>query len=148
MAVGSVYGQKYKSAIGLRVDGGKMVGVNYTQRFFKRTTAELNLDFREGNQVVTSLVYKIHKPLVGRGLTLFGGVGYHFGNYKDLGSFSGGDFTVGVEHKIVILPFSIGFELSPSIHLSGVHPDWYTFQSIFSVKYVLIKQRRGLFRRN
>jgi len=141
-------GQRYKTALGIRADGGKMIGVNLTQRFFKATTAELNLDFREGNQVIGRGTFKIHKPLIGKGLTLFGGIGMHYGNYKDIGVFSGGDVSVGLEHKILILPFSVSFELTPSVHLGGEHPNWYTFQSVFSVKYILIKHRRGLFRRN
>ena len=90
---------------------------------------------------------KVHKPLVGKGLTVFAGLGYHVGNFKDEGSFSGGDVTVGVEHKILILPISIAFEINPSVHITGEHSDWYTFQSVFSVKYVLIKNRKGLFKK-
>lgn len=141
------HSQRYKTAIGLRADGGKMIGLNVTQRFFKRTTAELNVDFRQGNQVISRGMVKFHKRLVGKGLTLFGGVGVHYGNYKDLGTFTGGDFSVGLEHKILILPFSISFELTPAVHLAGEHPDWYSFSSIFSVKYILVKHRRGLFNR-
>lgn len=139
--------QRYKSAIGLRVDGGQMVGVNLTQRFFKQTTAEVNLDFRT-NQIIGRGMMKFHKPLIGKGLTLFGGAGFHYGNYKDIGPFSGADVSVGVEHKILILPFSISFEFNPAIHLGGDHPDWYTFQSVASIKYILVKHRQGLFRRN
>ncbi len=142
------HSQRYKSAAGIRADGGKMIGLNYTQRFLKRTTAEINLDFREGNQIIARGMMKFHKPLIGKGLTLYAGGGVHYGNYKDLGTFSGADASVGIEHKIVILPFSISFELTPAIHLAGEHPDWYTFQSVFSVKYVLVKHRKGLFRRN
>lgn len=141
--------QRYRSAIGFRADGGRMIGFGLSQRFFKSTTAEINLDFREGNQVIGRGLFKFHKSLIGKGLTLFAGGGVHYGNYKDLGRFSGADATIGLEHKILILPFSISFELNPSVHLSGEHPDWYTFQSVFSVKYILVKhRRRGLFRRN
>jgi hypothetical protein len=53
--------------------------------------------------------------------------------------------TVGVEHKILLIPFSVGFEINPSIHIMGSHPNWYTFQSVFSVKYVIIKDKEGYF---
>jgi len=133
--------------MGVRIDGGKMLGLTYSQRFFKRTTAELNLDFRS-QEVKTSIVGKVHKPLVGRGLTLFGGLGYHVGSFKDRGGFSGLDLTVGAEHKIIIVPISIAFELAPSAHITGDHPDWYTFQSVFSIKYVLVRNRERLFGNN
>ena len=140
--------QRYKTLIGLRADGGRMIGLNLTQRFFKRTTVEVNLDFREGNQIIARGMFKLHKRLVGKGLTLFTGAGVHYGTYKSIGEFSGADVSVGLEHKILILPFTLSFELNPAIHVVGDHPNWYTFQSVFSVKYVLVKHRRGLFRRN
>ncbi|MFK7756717.1 MAG: hypothetical protein AB8B53_07280 [Flavobacteriales bacterium] len=136
--------QKYKSALGLRVDGGKMLGLTYSQRFFKRTTAEINLDFRN-QEVKTTILGKYHKRLLGKGLTLFGGVGYHIGNFKDEGAFTGADITLGVEHKILILPLSVSFELNPSAHITGEHPDWYTFQSVFAVKYILVRNKESIF---
>lgn len=139
--------QKYKSAAGLRIDGGKMLGLTYSQRFFKRTTAEINLDFRN-QEVKTTVMAKYHKRLLGKSLTLFGGVGYHLGSFKDEGGFSGADLTLGVEHKILILPLSVSFELNPSVHITGEHPDWYTFQSVFAVKYILVRNNEGIFRNN
>ena len=136
--------QKYKSAAGIRIDGGKMLGFSYSQRFFKRTTAEFNLDFRN-NEVKTSIMGKYHKRLLGKSLTLFGGIGYHAGSFKEEGGFSGGDVSIGAEHKILILPLTVSFELNPSIHITGEHPDWYTFQSVFSIKYILIKNKQSIF---
>ncbi len=140
--------QKYKSAVGVRMDGG-MFGFVYSQRFFKRTTGEVNVDFRS-REVKTTFVAKFHRPLTGKGLTFFGGIGYHLGNYKEFGGFSGSDFTVGFEHKILALPLSISFEINPSVHVTGEHPDWYTFQSAFSIKYILVrhkKKKKGLFKK-
>jgi hypothetical protein len=139
----SASAQKYKSAAGVRMDG-QMFGVTYSQRVFNALTAEGNLDFRN-QEVKISAVGKYHKPILGKSLTMFIGGGYHLGSLKDYGSFSGLDLTVGVEHKILLIPFSVGFEINPSIHIMGSHPNWYTFQSVFSIKYVIIKDKEGYF---
>lgn len=143
ISVSSCNAQKYKSAAGVRMDG-QMFGVTYSQRFFNAVTAEGNLDFRN-QEVNVSVVGKYHKPILGKSLTLFMGGGYHLGTYKNYGGFSGADLTIGVEHKILIVPFSVGFEINPSIHFTGSHPNWYTFQSVFSVKYVIAKDKEGYF---
>ena len=140
---GEATAQKYKSAAGLRMDG-QLIGLTYSQRFFNRTTAELNVDLRS-REARVSAIGKFHKPILGQSLTMFVGGGYHFGTYKDFGGFNGADLTLGIEHKIILLPFSIGFEINPSIHLAGNHPDWYTFQTVFSIKYVIRKDKEGYF---
>jgi hypothetical protein len=52
---------------------------------------------------------------------------------------------MGIEYKIMIAPVVISFDVNPAFHTGGNHANWWDFQTVFSIKYILIKDRKKLF---
>jgi len=71
--------------------------------------------------------------------------GAHVGNHKDNGTFWGFDGLIGAEYKIAFIPLVISLDFKPTIEYGST--DWNRFSKAFSVRYIILKQRKtGIFR--
>lgn len=135
--------QKYTTALGVRLGGGNY-GLTLQQRVASRVTIEgiAGLGQREYSGTVLG---EYHFGILGPSLNYYFGAGGHVGNNKDTGSFSGLDGLVGVEYKVAFLPIALSFDFKPSLEFHG--DDYARFPTAFSIRYVLIKRKDGLFGR-
>ncbi len=138
--------QKYITAAGLRLgSAGNAGGYGLTvqQAIARRFTVEgiVGLSARERSG---TLLLEHHFGILGPSLNYYFGVGGHLGTNRDTGHVSGFDGIIGAEYKIAFLPLVLSFDFKPTLETSG--PDYARFPTAFSVRYVLIKRRNGLFR--
>lgn len=138
--------QVYKSTVGLRLDD-EQIGLSYTQRFLDQTSAEAFVDLGK-RQISAAVFARQHFKLVGRRLNWNVGAGPMIGTLKDHGDFYGGIVNLGADYKFMLFPVVISFDLQPNIYLGNSHPDWWSFQSVFSIKYVLVKDKKKLLDRD
>jgi len=140
----SLRSQIYKTAIDLRLDN-ELFGFGLTQKLLPQVTAIGAMDFRMGNEIKGTALIRYHIKWAGRRINFYPGVGVHSGVKKDFGNFRGIDFTLGAEYKSVLLPLVVAYEFQPVIHTAGNHPDFYNLQSVLTVRYVLVKDKKKLF---
>ena len=135
--------QKYTTALGARLGGGNY-GITLQQRVASRVTIEgiAGLGQREYSGTVLG---EYHFGILGPSLNYYFGAGGHVGNNKNTGRFGGLDGLVGVEYKVAFLPIALSFDFKPTLEFSG--DDYARFPTAFSIRYVLIKRRDGMFSR-
>lgn len=138
-----VSAQLYKTNLGLRLDESQF-GISVDQKIYKQFTAQAAFDARE-NEIRATAFARYHIKLLGRRLNFYPGLGAHTGILKEYGRYDGFDLLVGVEYKIMIAPVVISFDVNPAFHTGGSHANWWDFQTVFSIKYILVKDRKKLF---
>ena len=135
--------QKYNTAAGLRLGGGNY-GFTLQQRVASRVTVEGIAGLGE-RQYSGTVLGEYHFGILGPSLNYYFGAGGHLGHDKDTGNFSGLDGLVGVEYKVAFLPVVLSFDFKPTVEFNG--SDYARFPTAFSIRYVFIKRRDGLFSR-
>lgn len=135
--------QKYTTALGARLGGGNY-GITLQQRVASRVTIEGIAGLRE-REYSGTVLGEYHFGILGPSLNYYFGAGGHLGHNKDTGDFGGFDGLVGVEYKVAFLPVVLSFDFKPTLE---IHSDDYArFPTAFSIRYVFIKRRSGLFKR-
>lgn len=137
--------QLYKTNIGVRLDESQF-GISLDQKIYKQFTATAAFDAKS-NEIKASALARYHLKVLGRRLNIYPGFGPHWGVVKEYGEFTGFDLMIGAEYKLMLLPVVLSFDVNPSFHTGGNHPDWWNFQTVFSIKYVLVKDRAKFFGR-
>lgn len=132
--------QIYKTTGGIRLDD-EQFGMSVTQRVLPSTSVELYADLASNN-FQTGINARQHVKLAGRRLNWYPQAGAHIGTFKNYGSFGGVDIGIGAEYKFILFPAVISFDMMPSIHLAGNHPDWWNFNTVFSIKYIFVKDKK------
>ena len=135
--------QLYKTTMGVRLDN-EQFGIGIDQKIYKQLTATAAFD-AWSNEVRATALLRYHLKVIGQRLTIYPGLGAHTGLYKNEGSYNGFDLLLGAEYKLLLLPVVLSFDFQPSFHSGGHHPDWWNLQSVFSIKYVIVRQKGGLF---
>jgi hypothetical protein len=135
--------QKYTTALGARLGGGNY-GLTLQQRVASRVTVEGIAGLRE-REYSGTVLGEYHFGILGPSLNYYVGAGGHIGHNKDTGGFSGLDALVGVEYKVAFLPVVLSFDFKPTLEFSS--DDYARFPTAFSIRYVLIKRRDGIFSR-
>ncbi|SHI35668.1 hypothetical protein SAMN02745146_0633 [Hymenobacter daecheongensis DSM 21074] len=134
--------QKYRTAVGLRL-GKDNYGLTVQQKIFEKTTLE-GLALVSPREVSGTVLAERHFGILGPSLNYYLGAGAHVGNHKDDGAFGGFDALAGVEYKTAFFPFVLSFDIKPTVEINSA--DWARFPAAFSVRYVLIKEKKtGLF---
>jgi len=134
--------QKYRTAAGLRLSPG-LYGLTVQQKFLPKATLE-GLVLASTREVTGTVLAERHFGILGPSLNYYLGAGGHVGRNKDTGAFSGLDGIVGVEYKIAFSRLVISADFKPSIEFNS--DDWARFPTAFSVRYILIKEKKtGLF---
>ncbi|MGV3503903.1 MAG: hypothetical protein ACO1O1_09345 [Adhaeribacter sp.] len=130
--------QKYRTAVGVRLDRNDL-GISLQQKILERNTLEgiLTLGSRE---VAGTALFEHHFPLLGKSFNYYLGAGAHVGNLKDHGAFFGGDVILGTELKLPIFPLLLSFDIKPAVHVN--HEDWFDFASGFTLRYILVKEKK------
>jgi hypothetical protein len=146
LLLGLVYSasaQKYDTALGARLGGGNY-GITLQQRVASRITIEGIAGLRE-REYSGTVLGEYHFGILGPSLNYYFGAGGHLGHNKDTGGFGGFDGLVGVEYKVAFLPVVLSFDFKPSIEVNS--DDYARFPTAFSIRYVLIKRKDGIFSR-
>lgn len=136
----SGYSQLYKTTFGARLDDAQF-GMSLTQRILPKTSIEVYGDMTSNN-VQAGAVIRQHLKIAGKRMNYYPIAGVHTGYMKDSGSFSGADLGIGAEYKFILMPLAISFDVVPSVHFLGNHSDWWTFNTVFSIKYVLVEDKK------
>jgi hypothetical protein len=144
----AAYGQKYKTAGGIRIDNG--VHLTVQQYLTDGWTLEgiLHTSIGSDDLGLTLLGEKHHK-IIFRGTNLYTGAGFHYyglnRNPRDQDAVveknvAGLSFIGGVEMSVGRINFAIDWK--PELHLTGeVHPfDWNG--ASLSVRYIFAKRER------
>jgi hypothetical protein len=134
----SGYSQKYRTAVGPRIESNKF-GVSIQQKIQERSTLEGIATVGE-REFSGTVLYEWHKPLLGERFNYYIGAGGHIGNLKDKGVFTGGDVILGVEYKLNGFPVLLSADIKPAVHIN--HENWLTLSSGISVRYVVIKEKK------
>ena len=135
--------QKYRTAAGFR-SAGSNYGLTIQQLIIPKTTLE-GLAMVAPRERSATLLAERHFGILGPSLNYYFGAGAHFGRHKDDGSFWGFDGIIGAEYKIAFIPLVIAVDFKPTIEYGSA--DWNRFPTAFSLRYIIIKQRKtGLFR--
>jgi hypothetical protein len=130
--------QKYRTAIGARIGGGN-TGITLQQRVWENTTIEGIGLIRPREVSVTALAER-HFGILGPSLNYYFGAGGHLGRHKDYGAIGGFDGMIGAEYKVAFLPLLLSFDFKPTVEFNN--EDWFRFPTAFSVRYVLIKEKK------
>lgn len=130
--------QKYRTAVGARLGAGNY-GLTVQQKILDKVTLE-GLGIVGTREVSGTVLAERHFPILGPSLNYYVGAGGHLGNHKDDGAFGGFDGIIGAEYKIAFVPIVISFDFKPSVEFSSA--DWARFPTAFSVRYVLVKEKK------
>ncbi|WP_210114351.1 hypothetical protein [Hymenobacter aquaticus] len=134
--------QKYRTAVGGRLGAGNY-GLTIQQKILDKTTLE-GIGIVGTREVSGTVLAERHFGILGPSLNYYLGAGGHLGNHKDDGVFGGFDGIIGAEYKVAFIPLVLSFDFKPSLELSSA--DWARFPTAFSIRYVLIKEKKtGLF---
>jgi hypothetical protein len=134
----AAWAQKYRTAVGARIDRNDF-GITLQQKVLERNTVEGI--FAVGSREVSgTALFERHFPFLGRGFNYYLGAGAHVGTLKDHGAFYGGDVILGTELKLPIFPLLFSFDIKPAVHVG--HEDWFDFASGFSLRYILVKEKK------
>ncbi|MCA8832322.1 hypothetical protein [Hymenobacter pini] len=133
--------QKYRTAAGLRL-GKNNFGLTVQQKVFEKTTLE-GLALVSSREVSGTVLAERHFGILGPSLNYYFGAGGHLGKNKDTGGFGGFDALAGVEYKVAFVPLVLSFDFKPTVEINSA--DWARFPAAFSVRYVLIKDKSGMF---
>jgi len=135
--------QKYRTAAGFR-SGGDDYGLTVQQLVLPKTTVEGLAMFAPRERSGTVMIER-HFGILGPSLNYYFGAGGHYGQHKENGQFWGIDGLVGAEYKIAFLRLVVSLDFKPTIEFNSV--DWNRFPTAFSVRYILIKQKKtGIFK--
>ncbi|WP_375418767.1 hypothetical protein [uncultured Hymenobacter sp.] len=146
LAAGAAQAQKYRTAAGLRI-GKDNTGLTIQQKVLDKVTLE-GLALAGPREFSGTVLVERHFGILGPSLNYYLGAGGHLGRHQDHGAIGGLDFIVGAEYKIALTPFVLSLDLKPSLELGNGDGDWGRFPSAFSVRYILLKDKReGVFRR-
>jgi hypothetical protein len=138
LAVPVAQAQKYRTAAGIRVGGGNY-GLTVQQKIFDKTTLE-GLGLVASREVSATLLAERHFGILGPSLNYYLGAGGHVGNHKDTGAFGGVDALAGIEYKVALTPFVLSLDFKPSVEFGS--DDWARFPTAFSVRYILVKEKK------
>lgn len=137
----TVYGQDYKTAIGVR---GTFVSGITVKHFIKEETAlEGILSFGRWGMNITGLYEKHATAFDVEGLYWYYGAGAHLGNWNDdypqleeNGEFVviGIDGIVGLEYSIQEIPISFSVDYKPQLNLTG-YPGFWGYGGALSIRY-------------
>lgn len=141
-ANGMVQAQKYRTALGVRV-AKESVGLTVQQKILPKSTLE-GLGMIGSREASGTLLFEQHFPIIFKGFNYYIGAGAHVGNLKDKGVFYGGDAILGLEMKLPIFRIVISGDIKPAFHAN--HEDWFELQRGFSVRYILVKEKKKKFR--
>jgi len=130
--------QKYRTAAGLRISSD-LYGLTVQQKILPKTTLE-GLALAGSREVTATVLAEQHFGLLGPSLNYYFGAGGHVGNHKDTGAFGGIDGIVGIEYKIALSRFVVAADFKPSIEFNS--DDWARFPTAFSVRYILVKEKK------
>ncbi|CAN5802222.1 hypothetical protein BH24BAC1_BH24BAC1_16370 [soil metagenome] len=130
--------QKYRTAAGVRI-GKSDYGLTVQQKLFERTTIEGLAGFGEREARATVLLEQ-HFPIIGKPFNYYLGAGAHMGTLKEYGGFYGVDAIAGVEMKLPLFPLVASVDIKPAFHVN--HENWVSLQGGFSVRYILVKEKR------
>lgn len=130
--------QKYRTAAGLRLSPGQY-GLTVQQKFLPGATLE-GLALAGTREVSATVLAERHFGILGPSLNYYLGAGGHVGNHKDTGTFGGLDGIVGVEYKVALTRLVISADFKPSIEFGS--DDWARFPTAFSVRYILVKEKK------
>ncbi|MCB2378680.1 hypothetical protein LGH70_13850 [Hymenobacter sp. BT635] len=134
--------QKYRTAVGGRLGAGNY-GLTIQQKILDKTTLE-GIGIVGSREVSGTVLAERHFGILGPSLNYYLGAGGHLGNHKDDGVFGGFDGIIGAEYKVAFVPLVLSFDFKPSVEFNSA--DWARFPTAFSVRYVLIKEKKtGLF---
>ena len=135
--------QKYRTAAGFR-SAGSNYGLTAQQVFLPKATLE-GLAMLAPRERSATLLAERHFGILGPSLNYYFGAGAHVGRHKDNGNFWGFDGIIGAEYKIAFIPLVIAVDFKPTIEYGSA--DWNRFPTAFSVRYIILKQRKtGIFR--
>ena len=142
-----LYSQLYKTTWGVRLDDSQF-GLSLTQKLAPKITIEPFADF-DKSELRYGANFRFHKKILGRRLNWYRGIGAIGGLLKPKTSFWGATALVGADYKFMLFPIVVSFDINPVFYLSSSHPDWWSMQTVFSIKYVLIKEpKKKLFKKN
>jgi len=130
--------QKYITAAGLRVEKHRM-GLTVQQRVLPKSTIEF-LGMAGAREVSATGMFQQHFPIITNGLNYYVGGGAHLGHGKEHGVFYGADAVIGLEAKLLFTRLLLSADLKPAVHIN--HEDYFGLQGGFSVRYILIKERK------
>ncbi|MDB5233797.1 MAG: hypothetical protein JWR44_790 [Hymenobacter sp.] len=133
-----VAAQKYRTAAGFRSDGVNY-GLTVQQLFLPKATLE-GLGMIAPRERSVTLLAERHFGILGPSLNYYFGAGGHYGVNKDDGEFWGFDGIIGAEYKIAFLPVVLSLDFKPTIEHSSA--DWNRFPTGFSVRYIIVKQKK------
>lgn len=135
----TVSAQKYRTAVGARL-GKENFGLSIQQKVMERNTLE-GIFSAGSDQVVGTLLFERHFPILGKGFNYYLGGGAHVGKLKNEGTLYGGDLILGTELKVPIFPLVISLDVQPAIHAN--HPQkWFDVGGGFTLRYILIKEKK------
>ncbi|WP_191906913.1 hypothetical protein [Adhaeribacter soli] len=137
-----VQAQKYRTALGVRI-AKESVGLTVQQKILPKSTLE-GLGMIGSREASGTLLFEQHFPIIFKGFNYYIGAGAHVGNLKDSGVFYGGDAILGLEMKLPIFRIVISGDIKPAFHAN--HEDWFELQRGFSVRYILVKEKKKKFR--
>jgi|GEM_PF-1505323 len=136
--------QKYITAAGVRI-GNQQLGLTVKQRLAKKISVEgiFNSNFSFKNASMSVLLER-HQGL--RRLNIYYGVGYRqlWHREEDPTKSAGIDAIIGIEFTLLGLNLSADFK--PTI-VNLATNKWFQTQVGFSIRYVIIKDKRRWFKR-
>ena len=146
-AAGPARAQKYRTAAGARL-GKNNTGLSVQQKILENVTLE-GLALAGPREFSGTVLLERHFGILGPSLNYYLGAGAHLGRQQDTGPFGGLDFIIGAEYKLPISRFVLSLDLKPTVEFGrGEQADWSRFPTAFSVRYILVKERKnGLLRR-
>jgi hypothetical protein len=130
--------QKYRTAAGFRLGGGNY-GLTVQQKILDKVTLE-GIGLVGTREVSGTVLAERHFGILGPSLNYYLGAGGHLGNHKDDGAFGGFDGIIGAEYKVAFFPVVLSFDFKPSVEFNSA--DWARFPTAFSVRYVLVKEKK------
>ena len=131
--------QKYRTAVGARSGGGSY-GLTVQQLVLPKTTLE-GLGMLSPRERSATLLAERHFGILGPSLNYYFGAGAHFGRHREDGTFWGFDGIVGVEYKVAFFPVVVALDFKPTVEFGSA--DWNRFPTAFSVRYIILKQRKS-----
>ena len=140
MGMGAAQAQIYKTTFGVRLDD-QQLGFNFTQRVLPTVSAEAFLDL-ETSEVRAGAAIRPHLKLAGKRLNWYPTLGAFMAQRRQVGGAWGIVTGIGAEYKFMLAPVVISFDMVPHIYLTPDFPDYFNFQTVFSIKYILVKDKR------
>jgi len=139
----TAWAQKYRTAAGFRSDGNNY-GLSIQQVILPKATLEVLAMIASRERSATVMAER-HFGILGPSLNYYLGAGAHLGTHKDDGTFWGIDGIIGAEYKIAFIPVVLSLDFKPTFEFHSA--DWNRFPTGFSVRYILVKQKKkGIFK--